>query len=80
MGHSLGVTDSYSRFSEEEMLEDYLKGVGHLTVNQNLVMIRKNSKNSKNTCNKPSKIWKRNTRRVLMIYFSYLYLYYVSLN
>lgn len=44
MGHSLGVTDSYSRFSEEEMLEDYLKGVGHLTVNQNLVMIRKNSK------------------------------------
>ena len=44
MSHSLGVTNSYSRFSEEEMLEDYLKGVGHLTVNQNLVMIRKNSK------------------------------------
>lgn len=44
MGHSLGVTDSYARFTEEEMLEDYLLGIENLTVNQNLVMISKNFK------------------------------------
>jgi integrase len=44
MGHSLGVTDSYARFTEEEMLEDFLLGIDHLTVNQNLVMISKNFK------------------------------------
>ena len=44
MGHSLGVTDSYARFTEEEMLEDYLLGIDNLTVNQNLVMISKNFK------------------------------------
>jgi integrase len=44
MGHSLGVTDSYARFTEEEVLEDYLLGIDHLTVNQNLVMISKNFK------------------------------------
>ena len=42
MGHSLGVTDSYARFTEEEMLKDYLLGIDNLTVNQNLVTISKN--------------------------------------
>jgi hypothetical protein len=42
MGHSLGVTDSYARFTEEEMLDDYLLGIDHLTVNQNFVLISKN--------------------------------------
>jgi hypothetical protein len=44
MGHSLGVTDSYAKFTEDEMLEGYLLGIDHLTVNQNLVMISKNFK------------------------------------
>ncbi len=44
MGHSLGVTDSYIRFSEEQMLEDYLHGIEYLTVNQNIVLINKSIK------------------------------------
>ncbi len=44
MGHSLGVTDSYIRFSEEQMLEDYIQGIEHLTVNQNIVLINKSIK------------------------------------
>jgi integrase len=44
MGHSLGVTDSYIRFSEEQMLEDYLQGIEYLTVNQNVVLINKSIK------------------------------------
>ncbi len=44
MGYSLGVTDSYIRFSEEQMLEDYLLGIEYLTVNQNIVLINKSIK------------------------------------
>ncbi|MDQ6724474.1 MAG: tyrosine-type recombinase/integrase [Thermoproteota archaeon] len=44
MGHSLGVTDSYIRFSEEQMLEDYLQGIEYLTVNQNVVLINRSIK------------------------------------
>ncbi len=44
MGHSLGVTDSYIRFSEEQMLEDYLQGIEYLTVNQNIVLINRSIK------------------------------------
>ena len=44
MGHSLGVTDSYIRFSEEQMLEDYLQGIEYLTLNQNIVLINKSIK------------------------------------
>lgn len=43
MGHSLRVKGSYARFTEDEILEDYL-GIDHLTVSQNLVMISKNLK------------------------------------
>lgn len=32
MGHSLGVTDSYYRISEEDLLNDYLKAVSGLSV------------------------------------------------
>jgi integrase len=39
MGHSLGVSDSYAKFTEEQILEDYLKVVDFLTVDQNLVLI-----------------------------------------
>ena len=44
MGLSLGVTDSYIRFSEEQMLDDYLQGIEYLTVNQNIVLINKSIK------------------------------------
>ncbi len=44
MWHSLGVTDSYIRFSEEQMLEDDLQGIEHLTVNQNIVLINRSIK------------------------------------
>ena len=44
MGHSLGVSDSYVRFTEEQMLEEYLQVVEYLTVNQNVVLINKSHK------------------------------------
>jgi hypothetical protein len=32
MGHSTGISDSYYRPTESELLEDYLKVVDHLTI------------------------------------------------
>jgi integrase len=39
MGHSLGVSDSYAKFTEEQMLQDYLKIIDFLTIDQNLVLV-----------------------------------------
>ena len=44
LGHSIGVSDSYARFSEKEMLDDFLLGVDYLTVNQTVVLINKSLK------------------------------------
>jgi integrase len=49
LGHSLGVSDSYARFSEEQMLEDYLLGKDFLTVNQTVVLINKSLKKQEET-------------------------------
>jgi hypothetical protein len=32
MGHSTGISDSYYRATEEELLEDYLKAVDFLSI------------------------------------------------
>lgn len=32
MGHSIGISDSYYRATEKELLEDYLKAVDYLTI------------------------------------------------
>ena len=32
MGHSTGISDSYYRATEDELLEDYLKAVDFLTL------------------------------------------------
>ena len=32
MGHSTGISDSYYRPTEKELLDDYLKVVNHLTI------------------------------------------------
>jgi hypothetical protein len=34
MGHSIGISDSYYRATESELLEDYLKAVNNLTINE----------------------------------------------
>ncbi len=34
MGHSIGISDSYYRITERELLEDYLKAVDFLTINE----------------------------------------------
>ena len=52
MGHSLGVSDSYVRFTEEQMLEDYLKTTDFLTVNQTVVLINKSLKKQEETIHK----------------------------
>lgn len=49
MGHSLGVSDSYIRFTEEQMLEDYLQIIDYLTVNQTVVLINKSLKKQQET-------------------------------
>jgi hypothetical protein len=33
LGHSLGLGDSYLRFTEEEILQEYLKAIDNLTIN-----------------------------------------------
>ena len=55
MGHSLGVSDSYVRFTEKEMLEDYLLGIDYLTVNQTVVLINKTLKKQEETIHKSLK-------------------------
>jgi integrase len=49
MGHSLGVSDSYVRFTQEQILEDYLQIVDYLTVNQTIVLINKSLKKQEET-------------------------------
>jgi hypothetical protein len=34
MGHSVGLSDSYYRATESELLEDYLKAIDLLTINE----------------------------------------------
>ena len=41
MGHTIGVSDSYYKPSEKEILEDYLKAVELLTINNNQKILRK---------------------------------------
>jgi integrase len=55
MGHSLGVSDSYVRFTEEQILEDYLQIVDYLTVNQTIVLINKSLKKQEETVQKSLK-------------------------
>ena len=33
IAHSIGISDSYYRATEEEILQDYLKGESYLTIN-----------------------------------------------
>lgn len=50
MGHSLGgVSDSYVRFSEDQMLEDYLQVIDNLTINQTIVLVNKSLKKQEET-------------------------------
>jgi integrase len=55
MGHSLGISNSYIRFTEEQLLEDYLQVVNYLTVNQNIVLINKSLKKQEETIQKSFK-------------------------
>jgi hypothetical protein len=38
MGHSIGISDSYYRITEDELLNEYLKAVNHLTINENNIL------------------------------------------
>lgn len=40
MGHSIGISDSYYRINEKELLDDYLKAVGVLTIKENNILQR----------------------------------------
>jgi hypothetical protein len=41
MGHNIGVSASYYRPTENEVLEDYLKAVDLLTINADKLILRK---------------------------------------
>ena len=49
LGHSLGLGDSCTKFSEQQMLSDYILGIEYLTVNQNVVLINKSLKKQEET-------------------------------
>jgi len=49
LDHSIGISDSYAKFSENEMLEDYLIGTDYLTVNQTVVLINKSLRKQEET-------------------------------
>ena len=38
MGHSIGISDSYYRIAEWELLQDYLKAVNLLTISENNIL------------------------------------------
>lgn len=40
MGHSIGISDSYYRIPEKELLDDYLKAVDSLTIDENNILRR----------------------------------------
>lgn len=40
MGHSIGISDSYYRITEVELLDEYLKAVDLLTINENNILRR----------------------------------------
>ena len=41
MGHSVGISDSYYRATESELLEDYLKAIDFLTINEENMLRKK---------------------------------------
>ena len=41
MGHTIGVSDCYYKPSEKEILEDYLKAINVLTINNNQKVLEK---------------------------------------
>ena len=49
MGHSIGISDSYYRISESDLLEDYLKAIDFLTMGETDILRRQMSELSNNT-------------------------------
>lgn len=41
MNHSVGISDSYYRATEQELLQDYLHAIEHLTINGNETKLNK---------------------------------------
>jgi hypothetical protein len=44
MGHSMGISDSYYRSTENEFLEDYLKASPLLTITETISFYKKTSR------------------------------------
>jgi hypothetical protein len=44
MGHSIGISDSYYRATEEELLQDYLKAVDFLSISSENTLKIENEK------------------------------------
>jgi hypothetical protein len=48
MGHSIGISDSYYRATEEELLQDYLKAVDFLSISSENTLKIENEKIKQN--------------------------------
>ncbi len=49
MGHSLGVSSSYMKPTEDVMLQEYVNAIDYLTVNQSVVLINKSLRKQEET-------------------------------
>ena len=77
MGHSIGISDSYYRITEDEILEDYLKVLDLLMIDKTRICkrnyiiinikIKKRHTSSKENCRKEKKRFKslkQNTKAI----------------
>jgi hypothetical protein len=63
MGHDLGVSESYWRPTETEVLEDYLKAVPLLTINGDDVVLQKLVKELTEKTNNNDYLLKKNCKK-----------------
>ena len=48
MGHSIGISDSYYRITEDELQKDYLKAIDYLTIDPDKTLLQKIEEQNKN--------------------------------
>jgi uncharacterized small protein (DUF1192 family) len=62
MGHSIGISDSYYRIPEKDLLEDYLKAIDLLTISESNILLERLTGLSEDTSKAfEEELQKRNT-------------------
>ena len=67
MGHSIGISESYYKSTENEVLKDYLTAVNQLTISNESQIVRKRDCRiaEKSTDNEHILNWNHDTLRVM---------------